>query len=130
MTRILELFMRYKAIMVLLFLLVIGGMAFYLGQSSANPVEDEGSPKVQQEKTISKNQADNKADKSSDEAAAKANAKTEADIEKMAKQLDEHKKEIEEDKTTGTVENGTVKMAPPKFSAPKDLKTRQADFKD
>ena len=82
-----------------MFLLIIGGVAFYLGQSSASPVEDEGSPKVQQEEHISKNQADNKADKSSDEAAAKANAKTEADIEKMAKQLDEHKKEIEEDKT-------------------------------
>ena len=64
MTRLLELFMRYKAIMMLMLLLVIGGVAFYLGQSSASPVEDEGSPKVQQEKTISKNQVDNKADKS------------------------------------------------------------------
>ena len=68
MTRLLELFMRYKAIMMLMLLLVIGGVAFYLGQSSASPVEDEGSPKVQQEEHISKNQADNKADKSSDEA--------------------------------------------------------------
>ncbi|WP_295161376.1 hypothetical protein [Selenomonas sp. AE3005] len=54
MTRLLKLFMRYKAIMMLMLLLVIGGVAFYLGQSSASPVEDEGSPKVQQEKTIIK----------------------------------------------------------------------------
>ena len=33
-------------------------------------------------------------------------------------------------KSIGTRTNGTVKVAPPKFEAPKDLKVRQADFKD
>ena len=48
----------------------------------------------------------------------------------MARELDEHKKKVEEDKSIGTRTNGTVKVAPPKFEAPKDLKVRQADFKD
>ena len=39
-------------------------------------------------------------------------------------------KKVEEDKSIGTRTNGTVKVAPPKFEAPKDLKVRQADFKD
>ncbi len=130
MTKLLELSMRFKIILMLFLLFVLGGLAFYLGQSSASPSDDVSLSKVQQEDHISKKEAGNKADKSAEEAADKANAKTEADLEKMAKQLDEHKKEIEEDQSNGTVENGTVKLAPPKFSAPKDLKTRQADFKD
>jgi len=130
MTRLLELFGQYKILMMLVLLLIIGGMAFYLGQSSASPAEDGQVQTVQKENHTSKKDDAAKAEKSADEAADKAKAKTEADIEKMAKQLDEHKKEVENDKTNGTVENGTVKMAPPKFSAPKDLKTRQADFKD
>ena len=130
MTKLLELSMRFKIILMLFLLFVLGGLAFYLGQSSASPSDDVSLSKVQQEDHISKKETGNKADKSAEEAADKANAKTEADLEKMAKQLDEHKKEIEEDQSNGTVENGTVKLAPPKFSAPKDLKTRQADFKD
>lgn len=130
MTKLLELSMRFKIILMLFLLFVLGGLAFYLGQSSASPSDDVSLSKVQQEDHISKKEAGNKTDKSAEEAADKANAKTEADLEKMAKQLDEHKKEIEEDQSNGTVENGTVKLAPPKFSAPKDLKTRQADFKD
>ena len=130
MTKLLELSMRFKIILMLFLLFVLGGLAFYLGQSSASPSDDVSLSKVQQEDHIRKKETGNKADKSAEEAADKANAKTEADLEKMAKQLDEHKKEIEEDQSNGTVENGTVKLAPPKFSAPKDLKTRQADFKD
>ncbi|SFI31843.1 hypothetical protein SAMN04487861_12812 [Selenomonas ruminantium] len=130
MTRLLELFGQYKILMMLVLLLIIGGIAFYLGQSSASPAEEAQVQTVQKESHTNKKDDAAKAENSADEAADKANAKTEADIEKMAKQLDEHKKEVEEDKSNGTVENGTVKMAPPKFTAPKDLKVRQADFKD
>ncbi|WP_295161019.1 hypothetical protein [Selenomonas sp. AE3005] len=131
MTKIIEMIMRCKFFLMILLLLLIGGGAYYLGQSSASPAPSVETKAVviKKEDTNQKN-ADNNEKISAEETVKKANEKAENDLRKMAKEQEEHKKAIEADKSIGTETNGTVKVAPPKFDAPKDLTVRQADFKD
>jgi uncharacterized protein (UPF0333 family) len=117
--KIVEISMRYKILMLVL-LILIGVGAFYWGYSLENQdtKADNMVVETNTEKTTTESSVET------------ANTKAEEDLEKMARELDEHKKKVEEDKSIGTRTNGTVKVAPPKFEAPKDLKVRQADFKD
>ncbi len=117
--KIVEISMRYKILMLVL-LILIGAGAFYWGYSLVNQdtKADNMVVETNTEKTTTESSVET------------ANTKAEEDLEKMARELDQHKKKVEEDKSIGTRTNGTVKVAPPKFEAPKDLKVRQADFKD
>ncbi len=131
MTKIIELFVKYKFLMIIILLLLFGYGAYYLGQSSASPIPDiEGENVITHQDDSSKSDDENIQNKTNETKLKQSKAKAEADLDKMAKEIEEHNKAIENDESIGTETNGTVKMAPPKFDVPKDLTVRQADFKD
>lgn len=131
MEKLLEILMRYKIIMALLMLILVGGMAFWMGHSSATTQENE--PQVvksvdnEPDKKASSESKDNP--QSVEEALKKSEDKANADLKKMEKAIEENNKRIEEDDRYGKTIDGTDIPAPPKFNK-STVPTRKADFQN
>lgn len=130
MEKLLETLMRYKIAMILLLVILLGGLAFLMGHSSATTQTNE-TQVVKQVENVSdkKDSSKNETSQSADEALKKSEEKANADIKKMEKAIEENNKRIEEDEQYGKTINGTDIPAPPKFSK-STVPTRKADFQN
>ena len=133
MQNLIKMLMQYKMFLLLCLLVIFGtGIFFFLGQSSGKDAGDaaKSAPVVTKSEAKSGN-GTGKQTKSSDaeKQVEKSQDKGERALQQMKDNIEKRNEKIDNDETIGTVKNGTVKMAPPKFKT-SDLPTRQADFHD
>jgi cytoskeletal protein RodZ len=131
MEKLMESIMRYKILVAIIMLLMVGFAAFYMGQSSAASTNNETQvvkkADVNSGESVSKN--DDKQNQSSEDILKKSDEKAKSTIKKMDEAIEENNKRIEEDDSYGKTVNGTDIPAPPKFEK-SDVPTRKADFKN
>ena len=131
MNNLFKLLMQYKIFLLFCLLVIFGtGMFFFMGQSSGERAGEKAStPVVTQSETKSASDTGKQAKSNPEQQVEKSKDKGERDLQKMQDNIEQRNEKIDNDETIGTVKNGTVKMAPPKFKT-SDLPTRQADFHD
>lgn len=127
----LEYVMKYKILLFFLFVLLVGGAAFFLGRSSGGDPAPAAAPKtVSTEKVVEPKSESNlgakeKAEKNIEDAEKRA----QRIIKENNERIEENNRKIDENPKYGTVKNGTRQIAPPKFPT-SDVPTRKADFQD
>lgn len=132
MQNLIKMLMQYKMFLLLCLLVIFGtGIFFFLGQSSGKDAGDaaQSAPVVTKFEAKSGDGTGKQTKSDAEKQVEKSQDKGERDLQQMRDNIEKRNEKIDNDETIGTVKNGTVKVAPPKFKT-SDLPTRQADFHD
>ena len=132
MQNLIKMLMQYKMFLLLCLLVIFGtGIFFFLGQSSGKDAGEaaKSAPVVTKSEAKSGDGTGKQTKSDAEKQVEKSQDKGERDLQQMKDNIEKRNEKIDNDETIGTVKNGTVKMAPPKFKT-SDLPTRQADFHD